>query len=355
MKSSSSKRPRRSVTTSSPTSTVCRGSSWNVAAVVADAVLAAEPCARILNHPARAMERYALLVALHKAGINDFTATRLEAGERPDQYPVFIRAEDGYAGPETDLLHDDAAFDAAIAGLAVRGLPRRGRIAIGFANQPGADGYYHKYGAFNIGGTIVAHDRMYGRHWVVKMRFENQPSIVSYEEAYAELEAGIAQELDFIRRNPHEEALLRAFRIAGIDYGRADFGVVDGRIQIYEINTNPHLTAKSMPDGRVERLALVQQRTIAALKAVDAVPAGEARSGSRFRDPVPTTSICPEDGCRSACFGNSQTGSGRVDGTSRPIASAFGPTQKVRHSRPATMMFALWFRAIVTADLASTG
>ena len=57
-----------------------------------------------------------LLVALHKAGINNFTATRLETGARPADYPVFIRAEDGYGGPETELLGNDAEFDAAVDG-----------------------------------------------------------------------------------------------------------------------------------------------------------------------------------------------------------------------------------------------
>jgi hypothetical protein len=107
------------------------------AAAFALALEKAAPEARILNHPLRALERFPLLVALHKAGINDFTATRLEAGERPPKYPVFIRAEDGYGGPETDVLSNDAEYDAALAELARRGLPLRGRIAIGYAAERG--------------------------------------------------------------------------------------------------------------------------------------------------------------------------------------------------------------------------
>jgi hypothetical protein len=244
------------------------------AAIIAKAVRHAEPLAQILNHPLCVKERYALLIALHRAGINDFTAMRLETEARPDRYPVFIRSEDGYDGPETALLHDDAEFDAAVAELDRRGLPRRGRIAIGFANKPDADGYFHKYGAFNIGGAIVPHDRMFGRNWIVKMRYENDRSVPSYDEAYAESAAGIARELEYIRANPHEAELKRAFRIAGIDYGRADYGVVDGRIQIYEINTNPHLTAETAPDARVERLDRVQSGTLSAFRSIDRFPCG---------------------------------------------------------------------------------
>lgn len=239
------------------------------AATVAAAVERAAPSARILNHPLRVKERFPLLVALHDAGINDFEVSRLEAGIRPESYPVFIRAEDGYGGPETELLNDDVEFDAAVDELARRGLPRRGRIVVGFANQRSPDGYFHKYGAFNIYGRIVPHDRMYGRDWVVKMRFENSPSPASYDEAYGDSEEGIARELQYILGNPDELELRRAFEIAGIDYGRADYGFVGDRIQIYEINTNPHLTAEHDPDNRIERLAHVQRGTLDAIMAID--------------------------------------------------------------------------------------
>ena len=255
------------------------------AVAVAVAVRRAEPGARILNHPLRVKERYELLTALHEAGINDFTATRLESGMRPPRYPVFIRSEDGSDGPETGLIDNDAAFDRAVEELALRGLPRRGRLAIGFANERSADGYFHKYSAFNIGGTIVPHDRMYAPHWIVKMNYGRDPSVVSYDSAYGDSEEGVARELQYIVGNPHEEELSRVFQIAGIDYGRADYGVVGGRLQIYEINTNPHLSAHPPPDRRIERLARVQRGTLDALKAIDTPLTG--RGGLRFDLPRP--------------------------------------------------------------------
>src|SRR5262249_29699715 len=118
------------------------------AAAFAQGLAAAAPNARIFNHPARVLERYPLLVALRKAGINDFPATRLEAGARPPRFPVFIRAEDGFAGPETDVLNDEKEYDAALAELAHRGLPARGRLAIGYAAERSPDGFFRKYAAF---------------------------------------------------------------------------------------------------------------------------------------------------------------------------------------------------------------
>ena len=239
------------------------------AAAFAGALQAAAPDARILNHPLKSLERYPLLVALHKAGINDFTATRVETGERPPCYPVFIRCEDGYGGPETDLIHDDEGYDAAIASLAARALPRRGRISIGFGNQRNADGRFRKYGAFNIAGKIVPHDLMFGEKWVVKVHPLGTDRAMKRLEGHGETAEGVAEEWDYIQANPHEDILRQAFSVAGIDYGRADYGVMDGRVQIYEINTNPHLPWADIPTNRSNRRDLVLRGLIDAFDRID--------------------------------------------------------------------------------------
>src|SRR5262249_42167607 len=38
---------------------------------------------------------------------------------------------------------------------------------------------------------------------------------------------------------PHRQALGEIFQAAGIEYGRIDYSVLDGRIVTWEINTNP--------------------------------------------------------------------------------------------------------------------
>jgi hypothetical protein len=197
------------------------------------------PEAKILNHPLKALERTPLLVALHRAGINDFDVFRLDTGEKPRRYPVFIRAEDGYGGPETDLIYDEASFEAALAGLDERGLPTKGRIAIGYAASPDADGYYRKYGCFNIDGDIVAFHVHRHRHWVVKSNppGETRSRRIGRRKQPDDL---LDEGFKYVRDNPHREQILKAFQIAGIDYGRADYGLVNGKVQIYEINTNPN-------------------------------------------------------------------------------------------------------------------
>lgn len=256
-------------------------------AIVFANVLAREvPQARILNHPNKALERYPLLIALNRAGINDFTATRIESAERPSKYPVFIRAEDGYGGPETDLLNNDAEYDAALEALVGRGLPRKGRVAIGFANERRSDGYFYKYGAFNIGGKIVPHDRLRARNWAIKY-FPIAGQIVDCDMDYSESEIGIAKEMEFMNTNPHREALSHAFDVAGIDFGRADYGIVNGRVQIYEINTNPFIARTSGTTKRMGRRAAFLNGLLEGLNEINARIGVEGRI--RFDEPRPRT------------------------------------------------------------------
>jgi hypothetical protein len=254
------------------------------AAAFARALKEAAPEARILNHPLKALERYPLLVALNKAGINEFTATRIECRDRPPRYPVFIRAEDGYGGPETDLLHNDDEYGAALDDLARRNLPLRGRIAIGFANEPDADGHFTKYGAFNIGGMIIPHDRLYSRNWNIKF-FPTSAGEGAHDARYRESAEGVAAELAYMKANPHRDILARAFEVAGIDFGRADYGVVNGRVQIYEINTNPHLNYGNTVTNRMERRRILLEGTVGALRAVNTPIGVRGRVG--FEEPRP--------------------------------------------------------------------
>lgn len=247
------------------------------AAAFALALESAAPEARILNHPLAALERYPLLVKLFEAGINDFTATRLEAGERPSRYPVFIRAEDGYGGPETDIINNDAEFEAALADLKTRGLPRKGRIAIGYAAERDADGYFRKYAAFNVGGTIVPSHLMRGQTWVVKSHVKESDWIERRDDTYRLTPRAVDSELAFVRDNPHGEILAKAFEVAKIDFGRADYSVIGGRVQIYEINTNPSLPGAAKHDAREERREIMRNRIIRQLKSISSQPHNHGR------------------------------------------------------------------------------
>ena len=80
----------------------------------------------------------------------------------------------------------------------------------------------------------------------------------------------------------HAEVVQRAFGIARIDYGRADFGLVAGKVQIYEINTNPQVEmGREHPSPiRRESQALSWRRYLQALRDLDAPLEGSASAAS---------------------------------------------------------------------------
>ncbi|MCH7914696.1 MAG: hypothetical protein IH856_16965 [Deltaproteobacteria bacterium] len=94
------------------------------------------------------------------------------------------------------------------------------------------------------------------------------------------------EELSFIRENPHRERVAQCFSLAHIDFGRADYGFVDGEMQMYEINTNPNLPGlKERPDGRNERRRIIRQQIVDAFRTID-VPLPDAPP-VRFSHPGP--------------------------------------------------------------------
>lgn len=196
------------------------------AAEIACAIEAGAGGARILNHPARVLERTALLQRLHADGINDFTATRIDTGEVPPAFPVFIRTEDAKNGPETDILHTRADFDAALADYAARGIPLKGRVAIGFCPRPDGNGHHRKFGAYRLGDHIIPVHVQRSAHWCVKRR-------VAIDD-----EAARAQNRAFMTAFEHARLLMPIFDLAGVQAGRIDYDVCDGRVRVFEIGTN---------------------------------------------------------------------------------------------------------------------
>ena len=97
---------------------------------------------------------------------------------------------------------------------------------IEFCDAADEDAVIRKYGAFRVGDRILARQIHFSRRWVVRFPDIREP-------------ATAREELDYVRSNPHREELAEIFALARIDYGRVDYSVVDGRIQVWEINTNP--------------------------------------------------------------------------------------------------------------------
>lgn len=218
-------------------------------AVAMNAVLLAAPEMIVLNRPERALQRTALLDRLERLGLNEVEVTRIDTGATPKNYPVFIRQEDGCAGPETGLLHDEAAYQTALAELTASGCTLTGRISLSFAAEPDNEGYFRKYGAFVVGQHIVPQHIIRSADWNVKSgNKETSPSFIE-------------EELTYVAENPHEEQLRQIADAGGIDYGRIDYGLRGGKIIVFEINTNPSFPRfnDGSPDREKRRQIIVRR------------------------------------------------------------------------------------------------
>ena len=191
--------------------------------------------ARVLNHPARVLGRYDLLRALKAEGINDFSAWRAETFPKPDSFPVFIRNEYDHRLPKPPLIPDQPTLDAELAARQQAGYPLIGKLVIQYAGEEVSPGVWQRLQTYHIAGETIAHTNVVDFSWVVKdvrdkKRLESHPMFDRF----------IANEHAFISQNLYADVIRRAFELAKIDYGRADFAIVNGKPQIYEINTNPH-------------------------------------------------------------------------------------------------------------------
>lgn len=224
---------------------------------------------RVLNDPARFRTRSGLLRILHDLGINDFNAYRMEENVKPRRWPVFVRAEGEHDYPVSDLLDTWEQVESAVHKAVVAGVPLSQLMVVEYAAEPVRPGLFRKLGCYLIGETSVAHLCVLEDRWIVK-----------YGKLGLASEELFADELRIVRDNPYAPVLQRAFELAGVEYGRIDFGLVGGRVQIYEINTNPS-TKFGKGDHpsplRVEALRIFRHNYLQALRGIDHISGAVAR------------------------------------------------------------------------------
>lgn len=198
---------------------------------------AVDPPVRLVNDPHKVLGRLAYLRRLHAEGINRFRAvSALEPVDllRSLRYPVFIREERAHQGTLTSLLSRPDDLVATLRRLRLRGFYRRDLMVVEFCDTADAAGIYRKYSAFRIAGKTIPRHVLFSRGWNLK-----QPDL-NDERLQAEHD-------EYLRTNPHEAEIERLFDLGGFDYGRIDYSLLDGKPQVWEVNSNPtvrHLTPR---------------------------------------------------------------------------------------------------------------
>jgi hypothetical protein len=185
---------------------------------------------KIFNEPRNVLRRYELLKLMHEKGVNGFNVYRLNEPRTAMRFPVFVREENEHTGSLTGLLQNDAELEKAIAELTVAGKDARHLLIVEYCHTADSGGIFRKYAAMKIGDRLIPRHVLFSGEWVDKY-----PDVIDMGK--------IGEELAFLKLNPHENELREAFALARIDYGRVDYSVLDGKLTIWEINTNPVIMA----------------------------------------------------------------------------------------------------------------
>lgn len=227
------------------------------------------PGAHILNRPGRTMRRAQLLAHAYRAGINSFRAVPATRPWSTLRFPVFVRSERQHTGALTPLLGSRATLFWWLARLTSTRHRLADLLIVEFCDTAGADGVYHKYSAFKVGGAVIPRYVESGTDWVTK-------------HAQRELSASsVATDIAYARADPHRDWLRRVFTEAHVGYGRIDYGILGDTPQVWEINTCPTIGGPKVDNRPPEEIARTDaimepvrhefyQRFMPALLALDA-------------------------------------------------------------------------------------
>ncbi|MEO7602220.1 MAG: hypothetical protein ABIS39_03005, partial [Sphingomicrobium sp.] len=159
------------------------------------------------------------------------------------------------------LIGNQAILDEFIGKMVEAGIPLTSLLLIEYCAEEVVPGLYRKLSVFRVGERMIGYTCVHDRNWLVKY---GRPGIASadlYED-----------ELRIVRDNPFGEEMRKVFDLANVEYGRVDFGLVGGRAQVYEINSNPDVELAPKSNGvalRDESNALFRTNYLAAMRAID--------------------------------------------------------------------------------------
>jgi hypothetical protein len=231
----------------------------------------------ILNRPPRVLRRFELLRKLYKAGVNKTDVHRLDDPDSIEKtaLPCFIRDEAGHhlnpAPPR--LLHTRDELIEEKLRLHENGVSAFGKLVVEVEDTRDDKGYYCKSAYFRVADSYIPAHRFWNSHWFVK---NTEQSLLTRNPELIE------KERSFIQSDPHGAEIARIFDLAGIEYGRIDYGVrADGGIHVFEINTNPnHPYLDRVGEERKDILKATQQKVVTALKQL-----AEANTCARLQWP----------------------------------------------------------------------
>ena len=188
------------------------------------------PSLVLLNNPSKVLLRYDFLRQLFKLGINPYNVYRVTENFEMVKYPVFLREENNHTGALSGLIFSEKELRKNVLALAFQGYPKKSLLIVEYVNVATSEGIFKKYSALKVKDEVFPRQVDYNLHWMVKtsVQFNKYPK-----------QAFLAEFESYMEKHPHKKWLTDIFDISGIEYGRIDYGMLNDKPVIWEINLNP--------------------------------------------------------------------------------------------------------------------
>jgi hypothetical protein len=158
-------------------------------------------------------------------------------------------------------------------------MPLASLLMVEYSAEPVRPNLFRKLSVYRVGDVWFGGTCVHEGSWLVKGGVMGIATPDLHDD-----------ELRIVRDNPFRAAVVPAFSLAGIEYGRIDFGLVGGKVQIYEINSNPTISfpTEHPSPARVEGYRIYRQNFLDALIAIDSPEeeTGATPQPPRKRDPL---------------------------------------------------------------------
>lgn len=230
----------------------------------------------VINNPSLWLNRFDLLQRLFSLGVNTFRVYRANEIEPDLRFPIFLRRDNDHAGSLSKLLYSFEELEHTLQHLSRENRLMRNRLMIvEYSNTEDLQGVFRKYSVMNIYDNLIPRHVLFSTKWVTKC-----PDITN--EAFAQ------EENQFVEEFPHQEQVKDIFRLAGVEYGRIDYGMKDGKLQVWEINTNPIIVPAQSKISE-ERLASQRKSVEQILRAFKALESNSPTKQGTY--PFPLTEV----------------------------------------------------------------
>ena len=204
---------------------------------------------RVYNLPSAEPRRFAHLQALHAAGFNEFQVWLGPRVLEANAFPLVLR----HIVTGAVLSPVIASREGVLQACAQLQWQLDAVLGVELCVEQGRDGLYRKYSCFVVGkATIPAHLHL-AKHWLIR----GKDKMTTREAAL--------EEDEYLADNPHHEQLCRAASICAVDFARIDYGISNGRVQVYEFNLTP---GPGVPAGKASREDFIRSALRRALPAL---------------------------------------------------------------------------------------